>query len=250
MAPTITYVTVFNGALHALRLSWNSFAFFHPKQALFWCYNNGDKTAARDYANAQADLVIHSEYNDGHGPGLNTLCRQVKTRYTLVCDMDIEFLRPTAHRMILELQSEPDALCVAYPSHRDECVPVVHFGWHLMGQKRINPCCALFDTQKLNQILPYFGFEVFWSSLNFYDVGGVLYNVARAAGMKVLEPEWVRDSVRHYGSMGALLVGAFPVGSSDHTRTTNNYKLIEERSKLYPDPKPFLVEPDPKQITV
>jgi len=235
--PQTTLITVFHNGIHALKLLWRSFSNANPEPALFWCYDNASNDGSGYYAKSVSNYTFRSCCNYGHGRGLDTLCAKVRTPYTLIADVDVEFLQPATARMIAELKGTPSALCTAYPSLKEECVVVNNYlGSNLSGQKRINPCCAMFDTLKLQQVLKYFSFGVYGGPGKFYDVGAMIYTASLACNLSVLEPTWIRQAVRHYGGIGGYVSGAFPKDSPKFIASQKAYSLIEQRAASYAEP--------------
>ena len=239
MKPEVTVGTVFCNGVHALELLWRSY-YFHNKDvpARFWCWDNASTDGASDYAAKHAAKVFTMPPRTSHQQGADGMAKECSTPYFLLLDFDVEFTGPFTAKAIQLLKGDPDALCVSFPSGEPgRQFEVGNFGL-MDGTKRINPCCALFRTDKIKLILEHFTFGTYFNfgtKRQFFDVGAMIRQVAEVAGMGVLEPAWIRQAVNHYGQIGALVAG-HALHPKLHSALERRYGEIAKRSELYEEP--------------
>ncbi len=201
----------------ASALMYESFTMYHKKPFLF-IFDNGSTDNTRNYLEPKANWYHISEKNVGHGGALDYMCKRVKTPYTLLVDSDVEFLGPVAERMKSENaaavgQQKDDIFNFTYVGYKN-----VHFVKHL------DPCCLLFETDKLQTALKYHSFEPIVALQSgeikkFYDTGCFIYKHLIDSKEKVVNASWLRDSIHHFGGMSWMWFA-------------NKHKRIQERLAL------------------
>ena len=201
----VTVAMVSFNAADAAALTWESLI-RHNGEFSLYVWDNGSTDGAADYLKARAALFLKGANRPAHEHGacLDALIGRIDTDYTLVLDTDVEFLEPAVYDMLCEVQRQ-DALCCAPAPVRD-LGNASMFGKTLRGQRRIDPCCALFNTHKLKTLLTRFSFGTYlrWNAGEWFDTGAMLYRAADLSGMVVSEPDWVRRRLIHFGGMSAI----------------------------------------------
>ncbi len=210
--PLVTLVSTACGAPDAMALMIESFREYHGSVPFAACDNSGGSDdRLREYLLGQADEVLlggmASAMPVPHGVALDNLCKSVRTPYTLIVDSDVEFREPVLPDMLAILGAGPSVLACCLPD-RPPAEPwtVDIYGDTLHVQPRINPALALFDTHRIQNILENFSWCDYLSvqTREYFDAGGMLYRVAKAAGWLIAAPEWLYDRVVHYGGISLL----------------------------------------------
>lgn len=218
-----TLVTTVRNTADALALMWESFNLYHDRHR--WVVIDDASTdGAREYARANADVLIENASQVNFGRNLDTLARAVDSEYVLTVDSDVEFLGPVVGDMV-ELMAG-GAFCVADTHTTGECQ---FAGYPLRGQKKIDHSCALFDTKMLQHILEHFSFEAYMSINNqqYFDGAAMVYRAARLLGHKVVETADIWKKAYHYGGISALFVPGVDPAALHNFR--NRYRIIGER---------------------
>lgn len=236
MKPDVTIGTVFCNGLYALRLMWRSYAHYNSEVPVnFWCWNNDSLDGAAEYAQKMAKTVFNRSIRTSHQQGAREMCLACETQFFLLVDVDVEFLAPFTTHALCALLDDSNALCVAYPAGSPaKGFKVGLFDGLFEGAPRIDPCCVMFRTDKIKELLRYSTFDtlVDTGSRVFYDVGAVLRKDAVKAGMAIIEPSWVRNAVKHYGQIGAY-VGNHKLDDKLTEALRVRYETIKRRSDFY-----------------
>lgn len=205
-----TLITTFTNGYEALRLLFGSFSANHPGNTVYLLAGNSESTDPRAVQlAAQWGTVVNFRQGVGHALVLNDLCRRVTTPYTLVMDFDVEVLSPFLDECRNLLDLDPLTVCVALPEPpAPKGFTVGKFGV-FDGVERINPCCALFKTNRLQQILGLIGWEtcINFNTRTFFEVGSMLRKAVELSGQTVYHSQGLANSVHHYGQIGALVGG-------------------------------------------
>lgn len=218
----VTVVLATYNAVKAVALSWESFKFHHGNIELF-AGDDGSDDGADCYIKNKANLF--RQYKGVHHAAiLDDLCKLVKSKYTLIIDSDVEFLRPVLGDMLNTIEINK-AWCVAASSRLHG--EFTQNNVMMQAQRRIDPMCALFDTKQLQKFLRWFTFGPYTDHQRrrFFDTGGMLYCVAQAAGLKTVELEELRRQVVHYGGMSTGMND----GKYLDEHQAKKYELIKKR---------------------
>lgn len=212
------------GVKDAFDLMWKSFCKHHGEYPLY-VWDNGSKDGCDSLGRMYA--TKYREGNESHGVSLDRLCRMVETEYVLVSDNDVEYLAPVVDDMIAE-----DAFCVC-PPERFGQGSAEFMGFQCEGQPRIDPCCALFRTDELKELLQFasFAFYVSPHQNRHYDTGSMLYHFARAVGKSIKTPGWLWERIYHYGTLTWGL--GSPEGSNERVLAESRYTTVRGRLAEY-----------------
>lgn len=218
----ITIVTTVRNTADALALMWESFSRYHGRHR--WIVIDDASTdGAREYARANADVLIENESQMNFGRNLDTLARAVDTELVMTVDSDVEFLGPVLPDMV-ELMG--GNFCVADTHTTGDCQ---FAGYPLRGQKKIDHSCALFDAKRLQHILDHFSFEAYMSinTQQYFDGAAMVYRAACLMGHTVVETKKMWEHAYHYGGISALFVPGVDPAALHNFR--NRYRIIGER---------------------
>ena len=206
----LTLVCTVRGAVDAAALMWESFLAHHPRP-LFLAYDNGsdDGGAVRAYLAGHADRLIARDPGESisHGAALDVLCEIVSTPYLLAVDSDVEFTGEAVPLMRFLLDDMGDQGVVVYPEEELAGAVAMVFDHELDLQPRVNPCCCLWRTDRLQRLLGAgFGFGTYIGieQGEWWDVGGMLHMAARAAGWEPLACRSLWKLITHYGEISLL----------------------------------------------
>lgn len=239
MNPELTVGTVFCNGVHAVRLLWRSY-YFHNRElpVKFWGWDNASTDGAAEYVGNWSNRLFRHPAGTSHQQGIDGMVKECSTEFFLLLDFDVEFTGPFTSRALSLLKGSPDALCVSFPSGNPGVnFPVGNFGL-MNGTRRINPCCALFRTEKVKFLLERFSFGTYFNfgpERRFFEVGAMIRQVAETAGMEIMEPEWISNVVTHYGEIGSL-VANHALTDSRRREFERRYAVITRRSELYEEP--------------
>lgn len=230
----ITVCTANRNAVDALTLMWESFVKHHGTMRWVVC-DDASTDGAKEYANSNASFIIHNPEHKQAGRSIDSACRAVSTKYTLLVDGDVEFLGPVLGA--LESRLEDDALAVGCIFQAGK---VNMFGHELLGQLKIDHSCALFHTMMLQRILDFFSFEAYVSLIRgeYYDGGAMICRAANLMGWKLVRYQDLRRNVLHYGGLSALFVPHEPESTKAIYR--KRYDVVKERLRLLREGKQSL----------
>lgn len=200
----ITVLCAGQNNVDALRLTIESFRLHNadiPYQIFYWDNNSTD--GAQEWALDNVDRVFIKDGPIGHhhGVALDRMAAEVRTPYVLTLDNDMRIRGPFLARLLDELR-EANAFAAA-PAARMTMGTVDHYGILLHGQKRIDPCCALFEAPRLATMVQSVSFTPHECTNlgKFYDTGSMIRHAAEGAGLRVLDVEWLWEKIDHYGSL-------------------------------------------------
>lgn len=202
--PQITVLVVGHNNREMLRLTVESFRRNNTQiRFLLWYWDNHSDDGAAEWAAENCDRLLKPNRALGHyhGQPLDLMVQEVETPYVLTLDNDVVSSGPVLLRMLEHL--EATGAFVVSPPSRFAIGTVDHFGRHLQGQPRIDPCCSLFRTAELARITKHTSFVPYECTNlgKFYDTGGMVRAAAEGAGLRCDEADWIWQSVRHYGAM-------------------------------------------------
>jgi len=111
----ITGITVCSNTEGLIRRAYESVRKFHPEMMIIIVDGSDTNDPCRAYVESLASpytTLIIAGYNIGHGRGMDLAIRQVKTKYALIFDSDIEMLKSPVDQMLAMM--EPDTYGVGY----------------------------------------------------------------------------------------------------------------------------------------
>lgn len=200
----VTVCCVTQDQKDALRLAVESFRRHNTDVPfLLWVWDNESTDGAREWAEANADRVFRKPgpLGHNHAHALDAMVAAATTPFVMTLDNDTHTTAPVLGRMVAELRTT-GAFAVG-PAARFGMGEVDHFGRRLVGQPRIDPCCALFRTPALARLAARVSFVPYecCNAGKYFDTGAMIRHAAEGCGLGVVDAPWVWDAVRHYGSM-------------------------------------------------
>lgn len=225
----ITLITVNWNQQPALELMLRSYVQYHQYHfnslLNLVLVDNGSTDGSKEWLRENEIPFIDLPKNLGHGDGVNIAYQEVKTKYVLLCDSDIEFT---------------DSIYTYLNLMRDKCISVgelisdvIFNGCQI--KPRISPWFWLFDYQLMTQN----GINIWWGGDSSYDAGSwyweqmhtkgyTNYNLTRKSvqekGIGI-----VYDKFNHFGSVSWDLK-LFP----EHSTEINlRRECIKTRLNLY-----------------
>lgn len=215
----VTIATITYRAEDALALMWESFLHFHPGPPPPWLvWDNGQGS----YARARGAAVWDGNNSVECGVCMDRLIPYVKTRYVLFTEDDVEFGAPVLPDLLRAIGEEGFAAGYLNPSTGLGCV----YGKNLPGSARIEPCCALYETERLQRFCRHLTFAHVINHHNslFYDTGGLLLAFAQAAGWEVAACPWLFERIWHWGHVAS----SFRPDITATVEMRDTYTLIQE----------------------
>lgn len=201
----VTVLVVTQDQADALKLTIESLR-RHNTDVKFqlWVWDNNSTDGAQEWARDNCDRLFVKDGPLGchHGQALDAMAAQVRTPYTLTLDNDMRIDGPFLSRMLEELRLS--GAFAANPSCRVDMGTVDHHGIAVLhGQKRIDPCCALFNTHQLATMTKSVSFSSYEcvKLRKFFDTGAMIRAAAEGAGMRILDLDWLWEKIHHYASM-------------------------------------------------
>lgn len=170
---------------------------------LLWYWDNDSTDGAREWAEANCDRVFRKPGPIGHHHGvpLDSMVQEVVSPYTVTLDNDVISRGPVLGRMLRHL--EHTGAFAVNPACRLPLGEVDHFGRLLIGQPRVDPCCAMFRTPELARLTRRVSFTPAEAAnlARFYDTGGLIRHAAEGCGLRVDDADWVWEAIDHVGAM-------------------------------------------------
>lgn len=235
--PEITVICVTQNGLDLLRLAVESLYLHNPDcRFLLWVWDNDSADGTRDWLRDRCDRlwVKSGPMGHHHGIPLDRMVAAVETPYVLTLDNDVVFRGPVLGDMLRALRDTGAFACG--PSQRCDMGTVEHRGVTLVGQPRVDPCCALFRTPELQRLTAHISFSPA-ESVNtgrFYDTGALITAAAHGAGLRTVELPWVWERFTHFGCM--TWAGQAPQGTSSRTAVDGKMTVVRDLlSSTYAD---------------
>lgn len=170
---------------------------------LLWIWDNNSTDGSQEWARDNCDRLFVKDSLMGchHGIPLDRMCQLVETPFTVTLDNDVRTKAPFLRRLIDEIRDV--AAFAAGPKARMSMGTVMGPRVLMHGQPRIDPCCAVFDTHQIARMTRSVSFTSFECEklARFYDTGSMIRQAAEGAGLRVLDLDWLWDSIEHYGAM-------------------------------------------------
>lgn len=237
MATELTVCVVNYNAADAVALALESFRHYHPGLSYHvFAYDNGSTDGAAEYLESRCDLVLHGKNTHSHGYCLTELMKQVETPYALSLDNDVEIHEPIFELMQTALDNVlgngPVRYCVCPPRLYDFTGATADiYGEAWASQWSPDICVGLFDTELLHKILSdvTFGYYLDTDRKLFYETGGMVYRMAKAAGYQLVQLPALREKITHYGRVSTLWSG---VSEADRPHIERRYECIQRSLQL------------------
>lgn len=231
MATDLTVCVVNYNAADAVALALESFRHAHPGLSYqVFAYDNGSTDGAAEYLESRCDLVLHGRNTLSHGYCLTELMKRVETPYALSLDNDVEIHEPIYELMQAALKE--GVYCVCPPRLYDFTGAMADiYGEPWASQWSPDICVGLFNMPRLSEILEdvTFGYYLDTDRKLFYETGGMVYRMAKAAGYRLAELPDLRKKITHYGRVSTLWSG---VSDEDRPHIERRYECIQRSLQL------------------
>ena len=241
MATDLTVCVVNYNAADAVALALESFRHCHPGLSYqVFAYDNGSTDGAAEYLESHCDLVLHGKNTQSHGYCLTELMKRVETPYALSLDNDVEIHEPIYGELWRAIQGYSESPVFAQHLVYCACPPRLYdftgaiadiYGEPWASQWSPDICVGLFDTELLHKILTdvTFGYYLDTDRKLFYETGGMVYRMAKAAGYQLVQLPALREKITHYGRVSTLWSG---VSEADRPHIERRYECIQRSLQL------------------
>lgn len=111
----ITGITVTHNTRDLFQRAYESIRKFHPEMLIIIVDGSDANDPCRAYVESLSSsytMLMLCQYNIGHGRGMDLGIRQVRTKYALIFDSDIEMLKNPVGQMLAMM--EPDIFGIGY----------------------------------------------------------------------------------------------------------------------------------------
>ena len=150
----ITGITVVHNTLELFKRAYESIRKHHPEMLIIIVDGSDSYDPCRKYVESLSSpytMLMLCPSNIGHGRGMDLALHQVKTKYALIFDSDIEMLKSPAEQMLAMI--EPDTFGVGYTEPTGE--DGFEYGAH-PHHKNETPTRDLHPYFQLIQVSEYF----------------------------------------------------------------------------------------------
>lgn len=169
-----------------------SFLMFHPKCKILICDNSTDNLTRKMLETAKIPVIEPTPVY--HSPSVDCLLKSVKTKYCILVDTDVIFLKSNNHLFQKFIRSQA-AVMGKISGDPEKFHP------------RIDPCYMLVDIEKINKVsISYHDINRTEtagpdSSGKYFDVGSSFLKDIKDKGLKILNYDGEETYYKHYGGM-------------------------------------------------
>ena len=167
-----------------------SFTAFHPECPVIVCENSTDDATQKLLAAANVPFFLNA--GGLHGPSVDLLLERVATKYALLVDTDVLFLRK--HDEVYD-QFRANELSLMGDIVGDRAGKLLHL--------RVHPWHCFIDVENIRKHNIKFYDDVRMRSRNErrYDVGSSFFEDIKAAGLKIADYKGQNYLYKHYEGM-------------------------------------------------
>jgi hypothetical protein len=118
----ITGITVCSNTKDLIQRAYESVRKYHPEMLIIIVDGSDPSDPCRAYVESLTSpytMLILAGYNIGHGRGMDLAIRQVKTKYALIFDSDIEMLKSPVEGMLALMESDTYGVGYTEPTGED-----------------------------------------------------------------------------------------------------------------------------------
>jgi hypothetical protein len=118
----ITGITVCSNTKDLVQRAYESVRKYHPEMLIIIVDGSDPSDPCRAYVESLTSpytMLILAGYNIGHGRGMDLAIRQVKTKYALIFDSDIEMLKSPVEGMLALMESDTYGVGYTEPTGED-----------------------------------------------------------------------------------------------------------------------------------